>query len=88
MARSSVGSRLPSSSRKTAAQLGSSTTTATSPVELLAELGDVLQILYALAAHAGLEPAAIEAARARKDCTHGTYTHRILWQPSTQEAMT
>jgi predicted house-cleaning noncanonical NTP pyrophosphatase (MazG superfamily) len=58
--------------------------TATSPTELLAELGDVLQVLYALADHAGLAAAEIEAARARKAHTHGTYTRRILWQPTTQ----
>ena len=36
------------------------------PTELLAELGDVLQVLYALASQAGYSPAAIECARARK----------------------
>jgi predicted house-cleaning noncanonical NTP pyrophosphatase (MazG superfamily) len=53
-----------------------------SPADLAEELGDVLQVLYALAATAGLEPAAIECARARKARTHGTYTRRILWQPT------
>ena len=56
------------------------------PVELLEELGDVLQVLYALANQAGLEPAEIECARARKARTHGTYTRRILWQPATAPA--
>jgi predicted house-cleaning noncanonical NTP pyrophosphatase (MazG superfamily) len=54
-----------------------------SPAELAEELGDVLQVLYALAAETGLEPAAIECARARKARTHGTYTRRILWHPPT-----
>jgi predicted house-cleaning noncanonical NTP pyrophosphatase (MazG superfamily) len=59
---------------------------AAAPAELLEELGDVLQVLYALASHAGLEPAEIEAVRARKARTHGTYTRRILWQPATGPA--
>ena len=50
--------------------------------ELLEELGEVLQVLYALASHAGYSPAEIECARARKARTHGTYTRRILWQPT------
>jgi predicted house-cleaning noncanonical NTP pyrophosphatase (MazG superfamily) len=54
-----------------------------SPAGLVEELGDVLQILYALAELAGLEPAAIECARARKAHTHGTYTRRILRHPPT-----
>jgi predicted house-cleaning noncanonical NTP pyrophosphatase (MazG superfamily) len=53
------------------------------PAGLAEELGDVLQVLYALAELAGLEPAAIECARARKARTHGTYTRRILWHPPT-----
>jgi predicted house-cleaning noncanonical NTP pyrophosphatase (MazG superfamily) len=56
--------------------------TATSPAGLLEELGDVLQVLYALAAHAGYTAAEVECARARKAHTHGTYTRRILWQPT------
>jgi predicted house-cleaning noncanonical NTP pyrophosphatase (MazG superfamily) len=52
------------------------------PAELLEELGDVLQVLYALASQAGLEPAAIECARARKARTHGVYTRRLIWQPA------
>jgi predicted house-cleaning noncanonical NTP pyrophosphatase (MazG superfamily) len=59
-----------------------------SPAELAEELGDVLLVLYALAAAAGLAAAEIECARARKARTHGAYTHRIIWQPSTQEATT
>ena len=53
-----------------------------SPAGLAEELGDVLQVLYALAADAGLAAAEIEAARARKARTHGTYTRRIIWQPA------
>jgi predicted house-cleaning noncanonical NTP pyrophosphatase (MazG superfamily) len=49
------------------------------PAELLDELGDVLQVLYALAQLAGLEPAAIECARARKARTTGAFTHRVVW---------
>jgi predicted house-cleaning noncanonical NTP pyrophosphatase (MazG superfamily) len=56
--------------------------------ELLEELGDVLQVLYALAADAGLAAAEIEAARARKARTHGTYTRRIIWQPALSAAPT
>jgi predicted house-cleaning noncanonical NTP pyrophosphatase (MazG superfamily) len=52
-----------------------------SPAELGEELGDVLQVLYALAELAGCAAAEIECARARKARTHGTYTRRILWQP-------
>ena len=59
---------------------------AAGPAELLEELGDVLQVLYALASQAGLEPAEIECARAREARTHGTYTCRILWQPATAPA--
>jgi predicted house-cleaning noncanonical NTP pyrophosphatase (MazG superfamily) len=47
--------------------------------ELLDELGDVLQVLYALAQLAGLEPAAIECARARKARTRGAFTCRVVW---------
>jgi predicted house-cleaning noncanonical NTP pyrophosphatase (MazG superfamily) len=54
-----------------------------SPAGLVEKLGNVLQILYALAELAGLEPAAIECARARKAHTHGTYTRRILRHPPT-----
>ena len=53
------------------------------PAELVEELGDVLQVLYALAELAGLTAAEIECARARKARTHGTYTRRILWHPPT-----
>jgi predicted house-cleaning noncanonical NTP pyrophosphatase (MazG superfamily) len=52
------------------------------PGELLEELGDVLQVLYALASQVGLEPAAIECARARKARTHGVYTRRLIWRPA------
>jgi predicted house-cleaning noncanonical NTP pyrophosphatase (MazG superfamily) len=54
-----------------------------SPAELAEELGDVLQVLYALAADAGYAAADIECARARKARTHGTYTRRLLWHPPT-----
>jgi predicted house-cleaning noncanonical NTP pyrophosphatase (MazG superfamily) len=54
-----------------------------SPAGLAEELGDVLQVLYALAAEAGLAAAEVECARARKARTHGTYTRRILWHPPT-----
>jgi predicted house-cleaning noncanonical NTP pyrophosphatase (MazG superfamily) len=59
---------------------------ASGPAELLEELGDVLQVLYALASQAGYSPAEIDCARARKARTHGTYTRRILWQPATGPA--
>jgi predicted house-cleaning noncanonical NTP pyrophosphatase (MazG superfamily) len=52
-----------------------------SPAVLVEELGDVLQVLYALAEQAGYAAAEIECARVRKARTHGTYTHRLLWQP-------
>ena len=56
------------------------------PGELLAELGDVLQVLYALAQLAGLEPAAIECARARTARTTGAFTRRVVWHdPSARE---
>jgi predicted house-cleaning noncanonical NTP pyrophosphatase (MazG superfamily) len=58
--------------------------TATEPAALLEELGDVLQVLYALASQAGHSAAEVECARARKARTHGGYTHRIIWhQPTT-----
>jgi predicted house-cleaning noncanonical NTP pyrophosphatase (MazG superfamily) len=56
---------------------------ATEPAALLEELGDVLQVLYALAAHAGYSAAEVECARARKARTHGAYTHRIVWHQPT-----
>jgi predicted house-cleaning noncanonical NTP pyrophosphatase (MazG superfamily) len=49
------------------------------PAELLDELGDVLQVLYALAADAGLAAAEIECARARKARTRGAFTRRVVW---------
>jgi predicted house-cleaning noncanonical NTP pyrophosphatase (MazG superfamily) len=54
-----------------------------SPNRLIEELGDVLQVLYALATDAGYAAAEVECARARKARTHGTYTRRILWHPPT-----
>ena len=54
-----------------------------SPATLVEELGDVLQVLYALAIEAGYSAADVECARARNARTHGTYTRRILWHPPT-----
>ncbi len=51
------------------------------PACLVEELGDVLQVLYALAELAGHAAAEIECARARKARTHGSYTRRLVWQP-------
>ena len=48
---------------------------------LVEELGDLLQVLYALAELAGYAAAEIECARARKARTHGAYTRRLVWQP-------
>ena len=56
---------------------------ATSPATLLEALGDVLQVLYALATEAGYAAAEVECARARKARTHGTYTRRLIWHQST-----
>jgi predicted house-cleaning noncanonical NTP pyrophosphatase (MazG superfamily) len=56
---------------------------AISPAELLEELGDVLQVLYALATEAGYAAAEVECARARKARTHGTYTRRLIWHQPT-----
>ena len=53
--------------------------TAPSPDGLLEELGDVLQVLYALASQAGYSPAEIECARARKARTTGAFTRRVVW---------
>jgi predicted house-cleaning noncanonical NTP pyrophosphatase (MazG superfamily) len=49
------------------------------PGELLEELGDVLQVLYALASQAGYSPAETECARARKARTTGAFTRRVVW---------
>jgi predicted house-cleaning noncanonical NTP pyrophosphatase (MazG superfamily) len=57
--------------------------TASDPGGLLEELGDVLQVLYALAHQAGYDAAEVECARARKARTHGAYTRRIVWHPAT-----
>jgi predicted house-cleaning noncanonical NTP pyrophosphatase (MazG superfamily) len=56
---------------------------ATSPAGLLEELGDVLQVLYALATQAGYPAAEVECARARKARTHGSYTRRLVWHQPT-----
>jgi predicted house-cleaning noncanonical NTP pyrophosphatase (MazG superfamily) len=59
---------------------------ANGPAELLEELGDVLQVLYALAAEAGYAAAEIECARARKAHTRGAFTRRVVWHdPSARE---
>jgi predicted house-cleaning noncanonical NTP pyrophosphatase (MazG superfamily) len=60
--------------------------TATTPDALIEELGDVLQVLYALAELAGSAAAEIECARARKAHTHGAYARRLIWQPTTGPA--
>ena len=52
-----------------------------SPAGLVEELGDVLQVLYALAELAGHAAAEVECARARKARTHDTYTRRLVWMP-------
>ncbi len=54
-----------------------------SPADLAEELGDVLQVLYALATEAGYGAAEVECARARKARTHGAYTYRIVWHQPT-----
>jgi predicted house-cleaning noncanonical NTP pyrophosphatase (MazG superfamily) len=56
-------------------------TATASPAGLVEELGDVLQVLYALAELAGRAAAAIECARVRKARTHRAYTRRLVWQP-------
>jgi predicted house-cleaning noncanonical NTP pyrophosphatase (MazG superfamily) len=53
--------------------------TSTSPAALLEALGDLLQVLYALAAEAGYEAAEVECARVRRARTHGSYTRRLVW---------
>ena len=50
-----------------------------SPATLVEELGDVLQVLYALASQAGYSPAEIECARARKAHTRGAFTRWVVW---------
>lgn len=55
---------------------------------LLDELGDVLQVLYALAAAAGYGPAQVEHARARKAVVRGGYARGVVWhgpQPETRD---
>jgi predicted house-cleaning noncanonical NTP pyrophosphatase (MazG superfamily) len=51
------------------------------PAGLVEELGDVLQVLYALAEQVGAAAAEIECARVRKARTHGAYTRHLVWQP-------
>ena len=52
---------------------------ATTPATLLDELGDVLQVLYALATQAGHSPAEVERARARKARVRGGFARGIVW---------
>jgi predicted house-cleaning noncanonical NTP pyrophosphatase (MazG superfamily) len=59
---------------------------ATSPTALVEELGDLLQVMHTPASHASPGPAAIEAARARKAHTRGTYTSRLVWHQPTTDA--
>jgi predicted house-cleaning noncanonical NTP pyrophosphatase (MazG superfamily) len=56
---------------------------ATSPAELLEELGDVLQVLYTLAIHAGYHAAEVESARARKTAVCGGFARGIVWHDPT-----
>ena len=58
--------------------------TATTPAALLDELGDVLQVLYALADAAGYGPAEVEHARARKAATRGGFAAGAVWHGPTQ----
>jgi predicted house-cleaning noncanonical NTP pyrophosphatase (MazG superfamily) len=58
---------------------------ASGPAALLDELGDVLQVLYALASQAGYSPAEIECARARKARTRGSFTRRVVWHDPSRE---
>jgi predicted house-cleaning noncanonical NTP pyrophosphatase (MazG superfamily) len=51
---------------------------ASGPAELLEELGDVLQVLYALASQAGYSPAEVVCARARKARSRGSFTHWVV----------
>jgi predicted house-cleaning noncanonical NTP pyrophosphatase (MazG superfamily) len=57
-----------------------------SPTALVEELGDLLQVMHTPASHASPSPAAIEAARARKAHTRGTYTRRLVWHQPTTDA--
>jgi predicted house-cleaning noncanonical NTP pyrophosphatase (MazG superfamily) len=52
---------------------------AASPAALLAELGDVLQVLYDLATQAGSTPAEVERARARKARVRGGFARGVVW---------
>jgi predicted house-cleaning noncanonical NTP pyrophosphatase (MazG superfamily) len=52
---------------------------AASPAALLDELGDVLEVCYALAAHTGSSPAEIERARAGKTAVRGGFARGVIW---------
>jgi predicted house-cleaning noncanonical NTP pyrophosphatase (MazG superfamily) len=52
---------------------------AAGPAGLLDELGDVLQVLYALAALAGYSPAEVERARTRKAAVRGGFARGVVW---------
>lgn len=43
------------------------------------ELADVLEVLHALAAEAGLGPDGLERLRARRAAERGAFTERIVW---------
>jgi len=61
---------------------------AAGPAALLDELGDVLQVCYALAALAGFGPAEVEHARARKAAVRGGFARRVVWhgpQPTSRD---
>lgn len=45
------------------------------------EFGDVLEVLHALAARAGLSPTDIESARASKFATRGGFSKGLVWTP-------
>jgi len=61
--------------------------TAATGAELLEELGDVLQVLYALAVQAGYSAAEVECARARKAVVRGGFARGVIWHgPEPSEA--
>jgi predicted house-cleaning noncanonical NTP pyrophosphatase (MazG superfamily) len=52
---------------------------AADPHELAGELGDVLEVVSAIADDAGLSPRQLEAARAAKAASRGGFAGRIVW---------
>lgn len=50
-----------------------------------AELADILEVVYALAAAHGLSPAALERLRAGKAQERGTFTRRVVWLGNAEE---